>query len=294
MAFPAAATFAIASNPTSADFAVAQEAFLAATRQLPGAAARTELTIASGTILPTAASHTVDTESNAATDDLANIQQTNTPDGFVLILWPENTGRVVTLKHLAGGTGQISLLAEVDLAHTIPVILQRIGSLWKELFHGEGAGGHTAIEALLDIIGWWVVRHAGGSVTDNYTGAFAGGLGAYSGLLVTETTPPTMKVTVAVGLYAIANVPCGMTVATESAVMSAPISNPRIDTISLTAAGAITVTGGAEAANPVAPATPAGQFPLATVYHRVGAVHIHTTDDTTNSYVYSDERYFFN
>lgn len=62
-----------------------------------------ELTIATGAITPTANSHTVDTESDAATDDLTDIDDANMPgDGARLTLRANNTGRTVVVKN---GTG---------------------------------------------------------------------------------------------------------------------------------------------------------------------------------------------
>jgi hypothetical protein len=66
----------------------------------------TELTIVSGVIAPTGAYHTVDTESNGASDDLDTINATNFNTGDILILRPENDARTVVLKH---GTGNLKL-----------------------------------------------------------------------------------------------------------------------------------------------------------------------------------------
>jgi len=297
MAFPAAGTFEVPATPgdfTVDDFEVPQEAFLAATKQLIGAATRTELTLSAGIIVPTIGSHTVDTEAGAATDDLTNIQYTNFEDGAAIVLWPENAARVVTLKHLAGGVGQISVLTEVDLELTIPVVLQRHGSVWYEMFHGEGVGVHIAILATIATLGRWLIRAAGGSITDDYTGGYAGGTSGYNAMLVTQTAPASMKVAVAAGLFAIDNVPYTFIAAGDSAVMTAPNAQPRIDKICLDTDETIQITTGAEAGSPVTPATPAGQFALATIYHRVGETSIKTVDDTVNGYVYTDERHFFN
>ena len=92
------------------------DAMVAVMRELPGGEAETELTIASGSITPTRAAHSVDTESDAASDDLTTIDQTNHPDGRMLLLREENASRVVTLKHAAGGAGQMFLANDQDLA----------------------------------------------------------------------------------------------------------------------------------------------------------------------------------
>lgn len=93
-------------------------------------AAESELTIASGRVTPHGLSHTIDTEGNAAADDLATIVTTNIPDGGLLLLRAENASRVPTIKHEAGGAGQIHLFGESDinLGDTSTVlILQRRG-----------------------------------------------------------------------------------------------------------------------------------------------------------------------
>lgn len=59
-----------------------------------------ELTIATGAITITAASHTVDTESDAASDDLDTIN--GGADGAIVTLRPAHTDRTVVLKHGIG------------------------------------------------------------------------------------------------------------------------------------------------------------------------------------------------
>lgn len=72
-----------------------------------------ELTISSGSITPTACEHRVDTESDAASDDLDTIDDANMQDGALLLLRAENTGRTVVVKN---GTGNhaINLANNVD------------------------------------------------------------------------------------------------------------------------------------------------------------------------------------
>lgn len=297
MTFPIAGAFEVPATPgdfLAEDGAETLEDFLAATKQLPGAVAATELTVSAGVIVPTAATHTVDTEADAASDDLSNIQATNMPDGAVLILWPENTGRVVTLKHEAGGTGQISLTAEEDLELSVPVALQLRGSVWKELFHGQAAGEHDTINAAISIMTAWVVRMAGGSAANSYTGAFAAGVAGYDYTLkVSETAPVSMRVGVATGLWTVAGVLYQLSAAATSGLMTAPLTNPRVDKVSIDASAAIVITTGVEAASPSTPATPAGNLAIATIYHRVGETSIKNTDDSSNGYI-TDVRTWIN
>lgn len=116
------------------------EAMLSATKQIPGAAqAESAVTIAGGAITPAGGVGVlvVDTEAAAATDDLANIVQTNYPDGACLLLRNSNAARFVVLKHAATGAGQIFLQRGVDYAlddTNAWVMLVRRGTSWYEVF----------------------------------------------------------------------------------------------------------------------------------------------------------------
>lgn len=130
--FPAQAD--LAGNPTQGEFKTAIAAFLNATRQLPGAQANPgALTISSGAIMPTKGFHTVDTEGAAAADDLEIIDQTNLPDGSFLYLLQALDARTVTIKHGAGGDGEILLPGNVDITLINSfdgVILRRRTNQW--------------------------------------------------------------------------------------------------------------------------------------------------------------------
>ena len=76
----------------------------------------------------------------------------------------------------------------------------------------------------------------------------------------------------------------------STGAISAPSSNPRIDRIQLTSAGALEVQAGTEAASPTPPTLQASKIPICLVYLRVGATHIDDADDSTNAYIYADER----
>ncbi len=73
-----------------------------------------EVTIASGAITVTADEHSVDTESDAASDDLDTIND-SFPAGTDIYLRAEAGTRTVVLKH---GTGNIYTLAETDISLT--------------------------------------------------------------------------------------------------------------------------------------------------------------------------------
>ena len=130
--FPSQA--ALAGNPTQGEFKEAISSFLGATRQLPGARANTEpLTIAGGAITPTKGFHTVNTEGSAAADDLEIIDPANLPDGSFLYLLQAIDSRIVTIKHGAGGFGEILLPGDADITLTDAfdgVILRRRAHQW--------------------------------------------------------------------------------------------------------------------------------------------------------------------
>ena len=132
---------------TEGEAKVAFEDLTAATKQIPGSGiAETTLTIATGSITPPGGGpgiFSIDTEAAAAQDDLANIVQTNLPDGSMLLVRPANSARVVTVKHNAGGTGQISLrtLGDFTLGDTTHwLLLKRTGTTWVEVFRGPREG----------------------------------------------------------------------------------------------------------------------------------------------------------
>lgn len=152
---PAAAYFTDPAR-TNDEAKTAQDNTLAFIRQLPGAMARSTLTIASGAVTPTRGVHDVDTEAAAAADDLTNIATTNLPDGSLLRLHCVNAGRVVTVKHAAGGAGAVALAGSADFALDDTkkwVELQRSGADWVEIDRypalvaaaGEAAAGVAEI-----------------------------------------------------------------------------------------------------------------------------------------------------
>jgi microcystin-dependent protein len=108
--------------------------------QLLGGGPATELTIASGAVLPTGAAHTIDTEDDEASDTLTHIQLDNLPDGALLLISPASASRSVVFQHGAGGTGQI--LLEGATNHTLSglrrtMLLQRRGTDVVELMRSS-------------------------------------------------------------------------------------------------------------------------------------------------------------
>lgn len=110
-----------------------------------------ELTVASGAIARTGTLHTVDTEGDAASDDLATISGGTVGD--VLILYPASDARTVVLDDAAGnilcaGSADITLDQADDWA-----LLVYDGSNWLATgFTGGAAGsGATAFTGLSDV-----------------------------------------------------------------------------------------------------------------------------------------------
>lgn len=91
----------------------------------------TEVTISGGAITVDRNHHRVDTELNAAADDLDTIN--GGVQGMVLYLRPENTARVVTVKH---GTGNIYLSGGVDYtlsSANMTLMLFYNGTKWTDI-----------------------------------------------------------------------------------------------------------------------------------------------------------------
>lgn len=118
---------------------------------MAGAQAPQERTIASGALTagqaPERAFIQIDTESDAASDDLDTIAVDNLVDGMLLICSLTPAGRTVVFKHGSGGTGQLLLNDSADFTMNDPtmvLVLRRDGNDWRELirFYGQGKGQH--------------------------------------------------------------------------------------------------------------------------------------------------------
>lgn len=130
-------------NTTTGQTVIDQvQQFLAATKQLPGAEAFSELTISGGVVVPTGCAHTVDTEADASSDFLDKIQVTNMRSGSLLILRPQNVAHAVTMRHMQGGSGQLYLGSQGSYVlnqSNSAIVLQLVGTIWYELMRTVGA-----------------------------------------------------------------------------------------------------------------------------------------------------------
>ena len=183
---------------TEGEVKASLEAWLSATKQIPGAA-QVELTntISGGAITPAGGGGVVviDTESAAATDDLANIVQTNYPDGACLLVRNSNAARFVVLKHAATGAGQMFLRRSVDyvLDDTKKfILLQRRGTDWYEIYRAPSMLEMPVVTKSADFT---VQKEDNGKVficTDILTVSFAAAAGLGAGFcvgIVNKTSP---------------------------------------------------------------------------------------------------------
>ncbi len=132
---PAAGFFSIPGR-SNAEAKQAQDDMLAFVRQMLGGQPETTLTLTGDAVVPTRGMHAIDTETGAATDNLANLATSNLPDGALLMIRGVSAARVVTVKHNAGGSGQIALFGAADVLLDAPskrLLLQRVGANWEEV-----------------------------------------------------------------------------------------------------------------------------------------------------------------
>ena len=110
----------------------------------------TELTIASGAITVTQSYHTIDTESDAATDDLDTITVAG-GEGDVLVIRPESSSRTVVIKH---GTGNVQCVGNDDITldddHDFALLIRKDASNWMAFTGGGGVTDHGALSGLTD------------------------------------------------------------------------------------------------------------------------------------------------
>jgi len=132
-----------------------------------------ELTIAAGAVTPTQAWHTVDTEANAATDDLVTITADANRVGQLLIIGPAATGRVVTIK----STGNIDLVDDADLildaTNKLVILQQHTATGWRIIRTNFNA--LSSLVRNLDIAGH-ELTNIGGINLQNATATLAAGV----------------------------------------------------------------------------------------------------------------------
>ena len=97
-----------------------------------------ELTISSGSVTPTGSNHTIDTEGNAASDDLDTIvDDGSVATGTLLLLRAAADARTVVVKD---GTGNLRLAGDFSLTHTQDcLLLMHVGTSWIEVSRSDNA-----------------------------------------------------------------------------------------------------------------------------------------------------------
>lgn len=126
---------------------------------------------------------------------------------------------------------------------------------------------------------YWAARRHIGATGDFY-------LRYDGGRAVVPTAPASMRVTLKAGVGFLNAVPVPVPADLTSALLVAPVSDPRIDVLAVDAAsGAIVIFGGTEAAAPVAPTVTGDRIPVANIYHLVGETTIVANADGSNGYI---------
>lgn len=189
--FPANDAFAYPASPgdlTNNEFADLMEQILVADKELPGALEQTEITISAGSITVDRCSHSIDTQSDASTDDLTNIA-TGSSDVRLLILRVANPARVVTVKHAAGGIGEILLDGAADYVFnkaSKTLILERIGAQWLEVTRTGWDDAEDGGQQLFTASGTFNIPMG---ITRVYVTAIGGAGGGGGGAGATGTSP---------------------------------------------------------------------------------------------------------
>ena len=166
-----------------------------------------------------------------------------------------------------------NILGSADLEQGVP-------AHWCEVSEDAGGSAGVSTPSRVGVLEFIVSRMAG---IEDDSGAFRYGVG--TGFTATETTIPSMAVTVSEGIGFVDSVPMALEAEDTTDEMEAPNMFPRIDKLCIGSDSYLHLVTGDEAAVPVAPDTPAGYLLLWTIYHRVGEVHINTVDDGVNGYL---------
>lgn len=132
---PASGDFDVGNIADNDEAAGLFESLRSCIEEAPGGKAEQSITIASGSITPSAAFVVVDGE-GAAADTLTNAVQTNHPAGRILVLRCADAARPITISHLATGAGEFHMID--GLAVVLKDADERIwfireSNLWKEI-----------------------------------------------------------------------------------------------------------------------------------------------------------------
>jgi hypothetical protein len=188
-----AAAYLSAADRTVAQMKQGLEDVVAFIRQEIGGDAEDALVISGGSVTPEFGVSTIDTEAAASTDDLANILQSNLPDGSTILIRAASAARVVTVKHNAGGAGSVLLLGAVDCvlnATNKYLWLKRNATTWEEVGRfGFEDGIHyaTTVGGTGDVT---TLTVAGKTPSSWYTGMMIAWVVAATNTVTTPTINP--------------------------------------------------------------------------------------------------------
>jgi hypothetical protein len=105
-------------------------------------------------------------------------------------------------------------------------------------------------------------------------------------LRVAATSPEGLSVEVKAGYAFISNLPFKLAETTETAEVTVPSANPRIDLVQARLASwDVSIVTGVESATPATPSPDADCIALAALYLRPGMTVIADADDLTNGYI---------
>lgn len=135
---------------------------------MPGSVDESQISIASGLIIPTGAIHKIETESAAASDDLDGANYT-TFLGHLLILRPTNASHVVTIRNNQSvGAGYYKFLTYDGNSITMDSVAKAViffrdtaATAWRELFRSAAFGSAS---------GSWTIsnKNANFNLTDGH------------------------------------------------------------------------------------------------------------------------------
>jgi hypothetical protein len=116
--------------------------------QMIGGGLEEDVTISSGSVTPSRAIISVDTEGATASDTLDAIAQANFPEGSTILVRAANASRVVTINHNAGVNGAVLTKsgANIDLVTDQFLWLKRTGTTWEEVSQLDTARGTASTQ----------------------------------------------------------------------------------------------------------------------------------------------------
>lgn len=114
--------------------------------------------------------------------------------------------------------------------------------------------------------------------------------GSSTSLQVQAQSTPDMTVKVKAGECIVGGVFCGLAEDFDTAAMTPPAGDDRIDIVQIDQAGAVTVKAGSEAASPTAPSPDANNLELGQIYHRTTETTIEASDGAGTEGYRSDTR----